>query len=140
MVGARLHLAQGRPAPDPARQRARRRQGRGRGPGRSPRVLGFVLRQADPVDRRVKRVYVTRRAKGFLEKLRKETDKFNVKIVNEIDRKQLEAASDALLARKHSDVSAISASDSRVKSSTMARMRKRRPSVIASDRKSRLQR
>ena len=62
---------------------------------------GFVIRQADPVDRRVKRVYVTKQAKGFLEKLRKETDKFNAKIVNGIDRKQLEAASDALLAMKH---------------------------------------
>src|SRR5215467_2291587 len=62
---------------------------------------GFVIRQADPVDRRVKRVYVTKQAKGFLEKLRKETDKFNAKIVNGIDRKQLEAASEALLAMKH---------------------------------------
>ena len=62
---------------------------------------GFVIRQADPVDRRVKRVYVTKQARGFLEKLRKETDKFNAKIVNRIDRKQLEAASDALLAMKH---------------------------------------
>ena len=62
---------------------------------------GFVIRQADPVDRRVKRVYVTKQAKGFLEKLRKETDKFNAKIVNGIDRNQLETASDALLAMKH---------------------------------------
>jgi DNA-binding MarR family transcriptional regulator len=62
---------------------------------------GFVLRQADPVDRRVKRVYVTKQARGFLEKLRKETDKFNAQIVNGIDRKQLEAASEALLAMKH---------------------------------------
>src|SRR5215831_5731529 len=61
---------------------------------------GFVVRQADPVDRRVKRVYVTKQAKGFLEKLRKETDKFNGKIVNGIDRRQLEAASDALLGMK----------------------------------------
>src|SRR6201993_855486 len=61
---------------------------------------GFVIRQADPVDRRVKRVYVTKQAKGFLEKLRKETDKFNARIVDGIDRKQLEAASDALLAMK----------------------------------------
>src|SRR6202008_2232273 len=61
---------------------------------------GFVVRQADPVDRRVKRVYVTKQARGFLEKLRKETDKFNAKIVNGIDRTQLEAASDALLAMK----------------------------------------
>src|ERR1700756_5528981 len=62
---------------------------------------GFVIRQADPVDRRVKRVYVTKQARGFLEKLRKETDKFNAKIVNGIDRKQLENASEALLAMKH---------------------------------------
>lgn len=62
---------------------------------------GFVLRQADPIDRRVKRVYVTKQARGFLEKLRKETDKFNAQIVNGIDRKQLEAASEALLAMKH---------------------------------------
>jgi len=61
---------------------------------------GFVIRQADPVDRRVKRVYVTKQARGFLEKLRKETDKFNAKIVNGIDRRQLETASDALLAMK----------------------------------------
>jgi MarR family transcriptional regulator, transcriptional regulator for hemolysin len=61
---------------------------------------GFVIRQADPVDRRIKRVYVTKQARGFLEKLRKETDKFNVKIVNGIDRKLLESASDALLAMK----------------------------------------
>ena len=62
---------------------------------------GFVVRQADPVDRRVKRVYVTKQAKGFMEKLRKETDRFNGGIVNGIDRKQLEAASEALLAMKH---------------------------------------
>lgn len=62
---------------------------------------GFVIRQADPVDRRIKRVYVTKQAKGFLEKLRKETDKFNAKIVDGIDREQLDSASDALLAMKH---------------------------------------
>ncbi|HMM88105.1 MarR family winged helix-turn-helix transcriptional regulator [Bradyrhizobium sp.] len=62
---------------------------------------GFVLRQADPVDRRVKRVFVTKQARGFLEKLRKETDKFNAQLTNGIDRKALEAASDALLAMKH---------------------------------------
>jgi DNA-binding MarR family transcriptional regulator len=62
---------------------------------------GFVLRQADPVDRRVKRVFVTKQARGFLEKLRKETDKFNAQLTHGIDRKALEAASDALLAMKH---------------------------------------
>lgn len=62
---------------------------------------GFVIRQADPIDRRVKRVYVTKQARGFLEKLRKETDKFNAKIVDGIDRKQLDIASEALRAMKH---------------------------------------
>jgi MarR family transcriptional regulator, transcriptional regulator for hemolysin len=62
---------------------------------------GFVIRQADPIDRRVKRVYVTKQARGFLEKLRKETDKFNTKIVNGIDRKQLDTAAEALRAMKH---------------------------------------
>src|SRR5665213_3369433 len=61
---------------------------------------GFVVRQDDPVDRRVKRVYLTKQARGFLEKLRKETDKFNAKIVNNIQRNQLEITSDALLAMK----------------------------------------
>ncbi|HEV7602197.1 MAG TPA: MarR family transcriptional regulator [Bradyrhizobium sp.] len=61
---------------------------------------GFVIRQADPLDRRVKRVYVTKQARGFLEKLRKETDKFNARIDNGIDREQLEATSDTLLAMK----------------------------------------
>jgi MarR family transcriptional regulator, transcriptional regulator for hemolysin len=66
---------------------------------------GFVIRQVDPVDRRVKRVFVTKQARGFLEKLRKETDKFNAKIINGIDRKQLEAAAEALLAMKHNLIS-----------------------------------
>jgi DNA-binding MarR family transcriptional regulator len=61
---------------------------------------GFVIRQADPVDRRVKRVYVTKQARGFLEKLRKETDKFNARIDKGIDRGQLETTSDTLLAMK----------------------------------------
>src|SRR5467141_3626453 len=61
---------------------------------------GFVIRQADPVDRRVKRVFVTKQARGFLGKLRKETDKFNAQIVRGIDRKQLATTSDSLLAMK----------------------------------------
>lgn len=61
---------------------------------------GFVLRQADPVDRRVKRVFVTKQARGFVNKLRKETDKFNARIVDGINRKDLEVTSGALLAMK----------------------------------------
>src|ERR1700732_1649153 len=48
---------------------------------------GFVIRQADPVDRRVKRVYVTKQARGFLEKLRKENEKIKAKNLNGIARK-----------------------------------------------------
>jgi DNA-binding MarR family transcriptional regulator len=61
---------------------------------------GFVIRQADPVDRRIKRVFVTKQARGFLSRIRKETDKFNAQIANGIDRKELEATSDSLLAMK----------------------------------------
>ncbi|TWB87723.1 MarR family transcriptional regulator [Bradyrhizobium macuxiense] len=92
---------------------------------------GFVLRQADPVDRRVKRVYVTKQARGFLEKLRKETDKFNAQIVNGIDRKQLEATSEALLAMKHNLLAmsdgtvAVSADDEREVQSAKARKKRR---------------
>src|SRR5882757_4202536 len=64
-------------------------------------TAGFVLRQPDPVDLRVKRVYVTKQARGFLKRLRRETDLFNAKIVSGIDRKQLEATSDSLFAMKH---------------------------------------
>jgi DNA-binding MarR family transcriptional regulator len=61
---------------------------------------GFVIRQADPVDRRVKRVYVTKQARSFLNRIRKETDKFNAQITRGIDRRQLEATSNSLLAMK----------------------------------------
>jgi DNA-binding MarR family transcriptional regulator len=62
--------------------------------------LEFVTRQADPVDGRLKRVFVTKQAKGFLEKIRKETNKFNDRIAKGIDREELEATSLALLAMK----------------------------------------
>src|ERR1700674_3964250 len=35
---------------------------------------GFVVRQADPGDRRVKRLYLTKQSRGFLETLRKAAD------------------------------------------------------------------
>ena len=95
---------------------------------------GFVLRQADPVDRRVKRVYVTKQARGFLEKLRKETDKFNAKIVSGIDRKQLEAASEALLAMKHnllamSDGTETDSEEDEVEDTQRSKTRKKRRAV-----------
>jgi DNA-binding MarR family transcriptional regulator len=61
---------------------------------------GFVVRQADPVDRRVKRVYLTKQAHAFLKQVRKETDKFNARIVEGIDRGELARSADTLLAMK----------------------------------------
>jgi len=61
---------------------------------------GFVARQADPIDRRVKRIFLTKQARGFLVTLRRETDKFNTKIDKGLSRAQLEATSKALLTMK----------------------------------------
>jgi DNA-binding MarR family transcriptional regulator len=61
---------------------------------------GFVTRRADPVDRRVKRVFLTKQSSRFLRRLRGETDVFNVKILNGIDRADLQRTSDTLLAMK----------------------------------------
>ena len=61
---------------------------------------GFVMRQADPVDRRIKRVFVTKQARGILSRIRKESDKFNAQIANGIDRKKLETTSESMLAMK----------------------------------------
>src|SRR2546429_8279378 len=41
---------------------------------------GFVIRQADPVDRRVKRVFVTKKARGFRARFRTETDRSNARL------------------------------------------------------------
>lgn len=93
---------------------------------------GFVLRQADPVDRRVKRVYLTKQARGFLEKLRKETDKFSAKIARGIRRSQLEATSDALLAMKRNLIAMSEGTMLTNKDSTetaeQTKRRKRKPS------------
>lgn len=62
---------------------------------------GFVSRKADPADRRVKRVFLTKQAGRFLQRLRGETDVFNVEILDGIDRADLEKASETLLAMKH---------------------------------------
>ena len=90
---------------------------------------GFVIRQADPVDRRVKRVFVTKQAKGFLERIRKETDKFNTSIAKGIDRNGLEAAANALLAMKH-NLLALSdgnaSNGAKVEPATKQKIRRRR--------------
>ena len=61
---------------------------------------GFVTRMADPIDRRVKRVFLTKQAGRFLRRIRAETDVFNAKIVSGIDRAALEKTSDTLFAMK----------------------------------------
>jgi DNA-binding MarR family transcriptional regulator len=72
-------------------------------------AAGFVARKADPVDRRVKRVFLTKQSSRFLRRLRGETDVFNVKILDGIDRADLHRTSDTLLAMKR-NLLAMSAS------------------------------
>jgi MarR family transcriptional regulator, transcriptional regulator for hemolysin len=62
---------------------------------------GFVNRRADPTDRRIKRVFLTKKAGRFLERVRGETDAFNARILSSIDRADLERTSNTLRAMKH---------------------------------------
>lgn len=87
-------------------------------------AAGFVLRQPDPVDRRIKRVFVTKQARGFLEKLRKETDKFNAEITSGIDRKLLSVTSDALLAMKRNLIALSDPQNIRSERTNIARRKK----------------
>jgi DNA-binding MarR family transcriptional regulator len=61
---------------------------------------GFVTRRPEPIDRRVKRVFLTKKVGQFMKRLRKETDVFNARIIAGIDRSTLEKTSAALLAMK----------------------------------------
>jgi DNA-binding MarR family transcriptional regulator len=61
---------------------------------------GFVVRKPEPGDRRVKRVYLTKKVDTFMKRLRKETDAFNARIIEGVPRTELEKASSALLAMK----------------------------------------
>jgi MarR family transcriptional regulator, transcriptional regulator for hemolysin len=61
---------------------------------------GFVVRRTDPIDRRVKRVFLTKQAGRFLRRIRGETDIFNAKIARGINRAALEKTSDTLFAMK----------------------------------------
>lgn len=63
-------------------------------------AAGFVVRKPDAEDRRVKRIFLTKQAGGFLERLRKETDAFNASILDGIGRKSLEATAQTLLKMK----------------------------------------
>ncbi len=63
-------------------------------------TAGFVTRRPEPIDRRVKRVFLTKKVGQFMKRLRKETDVFNARIIEGIDRSTLEKTSEALLAMK----------------------------------------
>jgi MarR family transcriptional regulator for hemolysin len=63
-------------------------------------TAGFVVRKPEPDDRRVKRVFLTKKVEVFMKRLRKETDVFNARIIEGIPRADLERTSDALHAMK----------------------------------------
>lgn len=63
-------------------------------------AAGFVTRVPDPVDRRVKRVFLTKQSSRFIAKLRVETDAFNATIIEGINRQDLEKTSNTLFAMK----------------------------------------
>ena len=63
-------------------------------------TAGFVVRKPEPDDRRVKRVFLTKKVDTFMKRLRKETDDFNARIIAGIPRADLERTSNALLAMK----------------------------------------
>lgn len=63
-------------------------------------AAGFVFRQTDPNDRRVKRVYLTKQSMDFLKRIRKETDKFNAYLVEGIGGAELETTSETLFGMK----------------------------------------
>ena len=63
-------------------------------------TAGFVVRKPQPDDRRVKRVFLTKKVDVFMKRLRRETDAFNARIIEGIPRADLERTSNALLAMK----------------------------------------
>jgi DNA-binding MarR family transcriptional regulator len=63
-------------------------------------TAGFVVRKPEPDDRRVKRVFLTKKVDVFMKRLRKETDVFNARIIEGIPRTDLEKTSGALHAMK----------------------------------------
>lgn len=61
---------------------------------------GFVERHPDAKDRRVKRVYLTEKARGLIEEIGKISDAFNARILNGIPREDLELTSRTLFQMK----------------------------------------
>ncbi|WGR73152.1 MULTISPECIES: MarR family transcriptional regulator [unclassified Bradyrhizobium] len=63
-------------------------------------AAGFVIRQIDPADRRVNRVYLTKQALQLLEGIRKNAETFDGAVLRDVHEEELEATSRALLAIK----------------------------------------
>ncbi len=61
---------------------------------------GFVERLADKKDRRVKRVFLTEKARKLIEKIGPVNDQFNARILEGISREDLETTSRTLFAMK----------------------------------------
>lgn len=63
-------------------------------------AVGFVERRADEKDRRVKRVYLTDKARELIDHIEPITESFNTRILNGIRREDLELTSRTLYAMK----------------------------------------
>jgi MarR family transcriptional regulator for hemolysin len=61
---------------------------------------GFVERRPDAIDRRVKRVFLTKKGSGLIKRIRESVSKAEADILVGIDRKELHAMVSALRAMK----------------------------------------
>jgi DNA-binding MarR family transcriptional regulator len=61
---------------------------------------GFVVRGADLVDRRLNRIYLTTKARQFLDRIRQEARDFDAKILKDVHEEELRSALRVLLAMK----------------------------------------
>lgn len=68
---------------------------------------GFVERHADEKDRRVKRVYLTEKARGLIHNIEPINDSFNARILQGIPRDDLELVSRTLYAMKKNLISLL---------------------------------
>lgn len=71
-------------------------------------AAGFVERRADAKDRRVKRVFLTKKAHKLIEDIGPITDSFNERILEGIPRKDLEVTSRTLYAMKKNLIALVS--------------------------------
>jgi MarR family transcriptional regulator, transcriptional regulator for hemolysin len=62
---------------------------------------GFVERQPDPQDRRLKRIFLTKQSKKVLKPIREKSDAFNARILKGISRRDLDVTASTLRTMKH---------------------------------------